>query len=355
MAVLRRFWDARTLLLIVFIGAQRSAVERYHCAPLMQHMLRTLASRGGAALAAAAAATLPVAAAEQSTEPPRKTTTPPLQRRKTTASSLQRRNSSAPAAQLQRRKTTTTPLQRRQTTTATPPPEKPKPTPNTSPRVGVFLDDASRQRLAAKWPDKDSATALFVLDEGTEKRPEMYGSLYGEKATVRIVGADSDGALRGACLCDGTEVKASGSTTAVLKIGEAAFSPSSSINKVEGSAGDPWPPTNEAPLTGTVCRADFWRDEKCLVEPSLKCPLCQFMEDSPCAAVFKVWEACLDEVEAKNGERDKEKKEADFAVACAEPTLALKACVEKYPGYFGEMFGANESAAPASEPAPPAP
>ena len=315
-------------------------------------MLHTLAARGAAALAA----TIPVVAAEQRTEPPRKTTTPPLQRRKTTASSLQRRNSSAPAAQLQRRKTTTTPLQRRQTTTATPPPpEKPEPTPNTSPRVGVFLDDASRQRLAAKWPDKDSPTALFVLDEGLEKRPEMYGSLYGEKATVRIVGADSDGALRGACLCDGTDVKASGSTTAVLKIGEAAFSPSSSINKVEGSAGDPWPPTNEAPLTGTVCRADFWRDEKCLVEPSLKCPLCQFMEDSPCAAVFKVWEACLDEVEAKNGERDKEKKEADFAVACAEPTLALKACVEKYPGYFGEMFGANESAAPASEPAPPAP
>ena len=310
-------------------------------------MLRTIAARGAAALAA----TLPVAAAEQSTEPPRKTTTPPLQRRKTTASSLQRRNSSAPAAQLQRRKTTAQ-LQRRQTTATPPPAEKPRPTPNTSPRVGVFLDDASRKRLAAKWPDKDSPTALFVLDEGLEKRPEMYGSLYGEKATVRIVGADSDGSLRGACLCDGTEVKASGATTAVLKIGEAAFRPSSSSSKVEGSAGDPWPPTTEPPLQGTVCRADFWRDEKCLVEPSLKCPLCQFMEDSPCADVFKVWEACLDEVEAKNGERDKEKKEADFAVACAEPTLALKACVEKYPGYFGEMFGANEPAAPASEPAP---
>ena len=300
-------------------------------------MLRTLASRGAAALAA----TLPVAAAEQRTEPPRKTTTPPLQRRKTTASSLQRRNSSAPAAQLQRRQTTT------------PAKPKPQPTPNTSPRVGVFLDEASRKRLAGKWPDKESPTALFVLDEGTEKRPEMYGSLYGERATVRIVGADSDGALRGACLCDGTEVKASGATTAVLKIGEAAFRPSSSSSKVEGSAGDPWPPTNEAPLSGTVCRADFWREETCLAEPSLKCPLCQFMEDSPCAAVFKVWEACLDDVEAKNKETDKEKKEADFAVACAGPTLALKACVEKYPEYFGEMFGAGEAppAAP-SEPAP---
>ena len=293
----------------------------------MQQMLRTLAARGAAALAA----TLPVAAAEQRTEP-----------------SLQRRNSvAAPAAQLQRRKTTATPPQ----TTATPPPEKPKPTPNTSPRVGVFLDAASRKRLAEKWPDKDSTTALFVLDEGLEKRPEMYGSLYGERATVRVVGADSDGALRGACLCDGTEVKASGATTAVLKIGDAAFSPSSSVNKVEGSAGDPWPPTTEAPLTGTVCRADFWRDETCLVEPSLKCPLCQFMEDSPCADVFKVWETCLDEVEAKNKETDKEKKEADFAVACAEPTLALKACVEKYPDYFGEMFGAGE-APTTSEPAP---
>ena len=149
-------------------------------------MLRAIAARGAAALAA----TLPVAAAEQRTEPPRK---------KTTASSLQRRNSLAPkSGELQRRKTTASSLQRRQTTTATPPPpEKPKPTPNAAPRVGVFLDDASRKRLAEKWPDKDSATALFVLDEGLEKRPEMYGSLYGEKATVRIVGADSDGALRG--------------------------------------------------------------------------------------------------------------------------------------------------------------
>ena len=312
-------------------------------------MLRTLAARAGAALAA----TLPVAAAEQRTEPPRKTTTPPLQRRKTTASSLQRRNSSAPAAQLQRRKTTAQ-LQRRQTTATPPAKPKPEPTPNTSPRVGVFLDDASRKRLAAKWPDKESPTALFVLDEGLEKRPEMYGSLYGEKATVRVVGADSDGALRGACLCDGTEVKASGATTAVLKVGDAALKPSAEAKKaVEGSSGDPWPPTTEPPLQGTVCRADFWRDETCLAEPSLKCPLCQFMEDSPCAAVFKVWEACLDEVEAKNGEQDLEKKEADFAVACAEPTLALKACVEKYPGYFGEMFGAGEApAAPASEPTP---
>lgn len=286
-------------------------------------MLRTLAARGAAALAA----TLPVALAEPRTEPPRQ--------RKT----------------LQRRKTTTTPLQRRQTTTATPPPpEKPKPTPNTAPRVGVFLDDASRKRLAEKWPDKESPTALFVLDEGLEKRPEMYGSLYGEKATVRIVGADSDGALRGACLCDGTEVKASGATTAVLKLGEAAFNHAEPKKAVEGSSGDPWPPTNEAPLSGTVCRADFWRDETCLVEPSLKCPLCQFMEDSPCAAVFKVWETCLDDVEAKNKETDKEKKEADFAVACAEPTLALKACVEKYPDYFGEMFGAEPS--PPAAPAP---
>ena len=265
-----------------------------------------------------------------------------------TASSLQRRNSLAPkSGALQRRQTTATPPQ----TTATPPEKpKPQPTPNAAPRVGVFLDDASRKRLAEKWPDKESPTALFVLDEGLEKRPEMYGSLYGEKATVRIVGADSDGALRGACLCDGTEVKASGSTTAVLKIGEAAFNHSEAKKAVEGSAGDPWPPTTEPPLSGTVCRADFWRDEKCLVEPSLKCPLCQFMEDSPCADVFKVWETCLDEVEAKNKETDKEKKEADFAVACAEPTLALKACVEKYPDYFGEMFGAGE--APPAAPAP---
>ena len=48
--------------------------------------------------------------------------------------------------------------------------------------------DSPRSAPPRRWPDKDSTTALFVLDEGLEKRPEMYGSLYGERAMVRIVG-----------------------------------------------------------------------------------------------------------------------------------------------------------------------
>ena len=191
-----------------------------------------------------------------------------------------------------------------------------------------------------KWPDKESPTALFVLDEGLEKRPEMYGSLYGEKATVRIVGADSDGALRGACLCDGTEVKASGATTAVLKVGEAAFSPSAPKKAVEGSAGDPWPPTNEPPLSGTVCRADFWRDETCLVEPSLKCPLCQFMEDSPCAAVFKVWrDVFWTRSKRRTRRQDKEKKEADFAVAQCGADAGSESLRREVPRLRGDVRG----------------
>ena len=295
-------------------------------------MLRGVLSRGAAALAGA----LPVAAVQQDAAP------------------LRRRNSLAkapePAPELKRRGTTTTPapeLQRRETTT-TPVPErkatapKPQPTPDTSPRVGVFLDAASRQRLGGKWPKLDGAPALFMLDEGLEKRPEMYGSLYGERATVRIVGADSDGALRGACLCDGSDVKASGGATAVLKVGADALKVSAPTEpKAEGSSSDPWPPQTEAPLTGTICRADYWRDGACALDPVLKCPLCQFMEDSPCAAVFKVWEVCLDGVEAQSKDADQTNKEADFAVTCAEPTLALKVCVEQYPQYFGEMFGAG--------------
>ena len=282
-------------------------------------MLRGVLSRGAAALAGA----LPVAAVQQDAAP------------------LRRRNSLAkapePAPELQRRETTTTPVPERKATAP-----KPQPTPDTSPRVGVFLDAASRQRLGGKWPKLDGAPALFMLDEGLEKRPEMYGSLYGERATVRIVGADSDGALRGACLCDGSDVKASGGATAVLKVGADALKVSAPTEpKAEGSSSDPWPPQTEAPLTGTICRADYWRDGACALDPVLKCPLCQFMEDSPCAAVFKVWEVCLDGVEAQSKDADQTNKEADFAVTCTEPTLALKVCVEQYPQYFGEMFGAG--------------
>ena len=161
----------------------------------MQHVLRTLAARGAAALAA----TLPVAAAEQRTS--RRAS---ARRRKRcsgarAASSLQRRNSRSSGATPRRR------------TTATPPAKpKPQPTPNAAPRVGVFLASRSSPRARQGEPDG------IVLDEGLEN-DQMYGSLYGEKATVRIVGADSGGALRG-LVCDGTEVKASGSTTAVLKL-----------------------------------------------------------------------------------------------------------------------------------------
>ena len=85
------------------------------------------------------------------------------------------------------------------------------------------------------------------------------------------------------------------------------------------------------------CLVPLFQGTTCHLPPMQKCPLCQFMEDSPCADVFQVWEDCLNANEAEGGS-DEERQER-FMKECSDPTLALKACVEKHPDHFGEMFG----------------
>ena len=48
----------------------------------------------------------------------------------------------------------------------------------------------------------------------------------------------------------------------------------------------------------------------------------------PCGDVFTAWEACVDHA------RDNNK---DFVEACGQPTLALKACTDAHPEYYGAL------------------
>ena len=59
-----------------------------------------------------------------------------------------------------------------------------------------------------------------------------------------------------------------------------------------------------------------------------ECGFCKFMRAGPCGAEFTAWEACVDA--AKDAQ-------ADFVEACGKVTLALKACTDKHPEYYGML------------------
>mmetsp|Transcript_20732 Transcript_20732/g.31707 ORF Transcript_20732/g.31707 Transcript_20732/m.31707 type:complete len:224 (-) Transcript_20732:89-760(-) len=90
-------------------------------------------------------------------------------------------------------------------------------------------------------------------------------------------------------------------------------------------------------LSGTICRAEYFYDGKCHLDPLMECPLCAYMKMSPCKDVFIKWEDCLNACEAQGGS-DEERQER-FVSTCVSQTVALKECVDQYPDFFKSMFG----------------
>ena len=64
-----------------------------------------------------------------------------------------------------------------------------------------------------------------------------------------------------------------------------------------------------------------------------ECGFCRFMKDGPCGDQFVAWEACVDAAK-ESGE--------DFVDACGKPTLALKACTDAHPEYYGALSDDGE-------------
>ena len=59
-----------------------------------------------------------------------------------------------------------------------------------------------------------------------------------------------------------------------------------------------------------------------------ECGFCKFMKAGPCGEAFILWEACVDA--AREGGKD-------FVDECGKPTLALKACTDRHPEYYGAL------------------
>jgi len=85
------------------------------------------------------------------------------------------------------------------------------------------------------------------------------------------------------------------------------------------------------PLTVTVRLIDAAAAERLDLHAKTEvpeCGFCRFMKNGPCGDVFVAWEACVD-VCRDAGE--------DFVEKCGKATLALKACTDEHPEYYGEL------------------
>jgi len=58
------------------------------------------------------------------------------------------------------------------------------------------------------------------------------------------------------------------------------------------------------------------------------CGFCAYMKGGSCKQEFMRWEKCVDDAKAN---------EEDFVAKCFEETTALRECMMKDPGYYGEM------------------
>ena len=58
------------------------------------------------------------------------------------------------------------------------------------------------------------------------------------------------------------------------------------------------------------------------------CGFCAYMKGGSCKQEFICWEKCVDAAKAN---------EEDFVAKCFEETTALRECMMKDPGYYGEM------------------
>ena len=85
------------------------------------------------------------------------------------------------------------------------------------------------------------------------------------------------------------------------------------------------------PRTVTVRLIDSATSEKLALQAKSEvpeCGFCRFMKNGPCGDVFIAWEACVDA--AKDAGED-------FVERCGKATLALKACTDQHPEYYGEL------------------
>lgn len=87
-----------------------------------------------------------------------------------------------------------------------------------------------------------------------------------------------------------------------------------------------------ATLPLVACAPSAWEKGACVRE----CGFCKFMKGGPCRDAFVAWEGCVEKCREDG---------ADFIEACGQQTLALKACTDEHPEYYGALMADAEDAA----------
>lgn len=88
-----------------------------------------------------------------------------------------------------------------------------------------------------------------------------------------------------------------------------------------------------AKLPVVACAPDAWENGACVRE----CGFCKFMKGGPCREQFIAWETCVERCRNEG---------CDFIEECGQQTLALKACTDEHPEYYGALMAdAEEKAA----------
>lgn len=236
-----------------------------------------------------------------------------------------------------------------------------EPIPGVKPFVALFLNDESKSRLKKRFPESAGCrSASYVVVEPTEVTtdktvPDVLAPLMGEKGKFVVEWKKSEGdltVLRGKFFIGKheTDKDYGGCSPSLTFGGESDDEVAHQGARMEDS--DEFKILKKPlKLTGTICRADYWDGKKCTLEPLYECPLCAYMKQSPCKEPFTAWEDCLNASDALGG--TDEERSARFISRCKMETLALKECVDKYPEFFGNMFGGGAEAAESSSSSPP--
>lgn len=146
--------------------------------------------------------------------------------------------------------------------------EEPEPLPGVKPFVALFLDEASRSRLAARYPLASGRSASYVLLEATKvtsdkTRPAIFAPLMGEPATATVTGKRTVGdlsTLRTDVRCAGGPIEGMSGYVPSLTWGGQGDDDAAHRGAEEGTDGLRTEPSLE--LTGTVCRGDYWHGQR---------------------------------------------------------------------------------------------
>ncbi|GBG26087.1 Hypothetical Protein FCC1311_023072 [Hondaea fermentalgiana] len=256
--------------------------------------------------------------------------------------------------------------------------------------TAVFLDEASMEKLRARFPPLFPANPSYdhmtVIFEPTREQVLDHDDLLSENFTLHVIGYAQDEHCQSVLVEIGSPHLESANKYAHITLSYKGGEPYEAkysnvlfhrlaatdakksfymLKNAEGQnlywngklpeAGSYEPvrasfqnvEDEQMTVTGTYCLKSTFDKEKrtCGYKRENECAFCKFMKGGPCRNEFIAWEKCVNE------SKDSEDKDA-FVDRCAPQTIVLKNCVDSHPEYYFMLDEPSDAdAAEAPEPA----